>query len=60
MSARVLTALPLLMALWQWRANPENFALLTHGIGLVALGVAGILLLLGATWVRRITTSVAY
>ena len=33
MSARILTVLPLLMALWQWRANPDNFALLTHGAG---------------------------
>src|SRR4029079_1255564 len=37
MSARILTALPLVMALWQWRANPDNFALLTHGAGLIAL-----------------------
>ena len=35
------------MALWQWRANPDNFALLTHGVGLVALVIAGILMVLG-------------
>ena len=58
MSARILTALPLLMALWQWRANPENFALLLHGAGLIALIVAGILMVLGAAWVRKVVNSV--
>ncbi len=37
LSARILTALPFLMALFQWRTNPDNFALLTHGVGLAAL-----------------------
>lgn len=58
MSARILTALPLLMALWQWRANPRNFALLLHGAGLVALIVAGILMALGSLWVRKVVNSV--
>ena len=47
LSARILTAMPFLMALLQWRTNPDNFALLTHGAGLVALIVAGILMVLG-------------
>jgi tight adherence protein B len=59
MSARILTALPLLIAFWQWRVNPEQFALLTYGAGLLALIVAGILMVVGAVWVRKITTSVA-
>jgi tight adherence protein B len=59
LSARVLTVLPFAMALWQWRVNPENFALLTHGIGLVAVIAAGILLLVGSVWVRRIVKSIA-
>ena len=59
LSARILTALPLLMALWQWRANPDDFALLLHGAGLVALIVAGILMVLGAIWVRKIVNSIA-
>ncbi|CAN5474881.1 hypothetical protein BH23ACT3_BH23ACT3_01120 [soil metagenome] len=59
MSARILTALPLLMAAWQWRVNPDHFELLTYGAGLVALIVAGILMVLGATWVRSITNSIA-
>jgi tight adherence protein B len=58
MSARILTALPLLMTLWQWRVNPDHFALLMHGAGLVALIVAGILMVLGAAWVRKIVNSV--
>ena len=58
MSARILTAFPLLMALWQWRANPNNFALLLHGSGLVALIVAGILMALGSAWVRKVVNSV--
>jgi len=41
------------------RANPEMFALLTHGIGLFALGVAGILMVLGWLWMRKIVKSVA-
>ena len=48
MSARILTAIPLGMALWQWKVNPDHFALLFHGAGLVALIVAGILMALGA------------
>jgi hypothetical protein len=44
LSARILIALPLLMLVWQWRANPDNFELLTYGVGLVALVVAGILM----------------
>ena len=58
MSARILTALPLLMALWQWQANPRNFALLLHGSGLVAIIVAGILMLIGSAWVRKVVNSV--
>jgi tight adherence protein B len=58
MSARILTALPLVMVLWQWRANPEHFALLTHGSGLIALFAAGILLVLGSVWVHKVVKSV--
>lgn len=59
LSAKILIAMPLLMLVWQWRANPDNFALLTHGIGLIALCVAGILMVLGSLWVRKIVNSVA-
>ena len=59
LSARILTGLPLLMLLWQWRVNPDNFALLTHGVGLIALLFAGILMVLGTLWVRKVVNSVA-
>lgn len=59
LSARILTVVPLLLLVWQWRVNPDNFALLTHGAGLAALIVAGILMILGGTWVYKIVNSVA-
>jgi tight adherence protein B len=59
LSARVLMATPLLMLLWQWRVNRANFELLTYGIGLVALFIAGILMILGVVWVHKIVNSVA-
>ena len=59
LSARILTGLPLVMLLWQWRVNPDNFALLTEGVGLIALGIAGILILLGGLWVHKVVNSVA-
>jgi tight adherence protein B len=59
LSARILTALPVGICLWQWRVNPDNFELLMHGVGLIALIIAGIFLLLGSIWVRRIVNSIA-
>ena len=59
LSARILTVLPLLMALWQWRLNPDNFARLTHGPGLAALIVGGILMVFGTIWVRNIVKSIS-
>ena len=34
LSGRILAVMPLLMLVLQWRTNPENLALLTHGAGL--------------------------
>jgi len=59
LSAQILTGLPLVMLVWQWRVNPDNFALLTEGVGLIALAVAGILIVLGGLWVHRVVNSVA-
>jgi tight adherence protein B len=59
LSARILTVLPFLMAFWQWRMNPDNFSLLTSGGGLAALVIAGILMILGTIWVRRIVNSLS-
>lgn len=59
LSARILIVLPFLMLAWQWRSNPDSFELLTYGAGLVALALAGILMVIGAVWVNRIVNSVA-
>jgi tight adherence protein B len=59
LSARILMVAPLLILVWQWRLNPDNFQLLTYGVGLVALVIAGILMAVGAVWVHRIVNSVA-
>jgi tight adherence protein B len=59
LSARILMATPLLMLVWQWRVNRANFELLTYGVGLVALCIAGVLMILGGIWVHKIVNSVA-
>jgi tight adherence protein B len=59
LSARILMIMPFGMLLWQWRVNPENFELLTEGVGLVFLAIAGVLLVIGSLWVRKIVNSVA-
>ncbi len=59
LSARILTVLPIVMALWQWRVNPDNFARLTSGSGLVALVIAGLLLVVGSIWTRAIVNSIS-
>ncbi len=59
LSARILLIIPFLMLAWQWRSNPDGFELLTYGAGLVALVIAGILMVVGAVWVNRIVNSVA-
>ena len=51
--------MPIVMGLWQWRANPESFAAMTRGGGLVALVIAGVLMVVGTFWVRRIVNSLA-
>ena len=59
LSARILIAMPLLMLGFQRMTSPDNFELLTYGIGLTALMVAGILLIVGIVWINRIVNSVA-
>ena len=59
LSARILFVMPFALLLWQWRVNPDNFSKLTEGIGPVFLAIAGVLLVLGTLWVRRIVNSVA-
>jgi tight adherence protein B len=60
LSARILVAFPLVMLLWQWRVNPDNFELLTDGAGLVFLIIAGLLMIVGSVWVQRLVNSVEY
>lgn len=59
LSVRILTVMPLVMVLWQWRTNPDNLELLTHGGGLVALAIAAGFMILGTFWARRIVHSIA-
>ena len=51
--------MPFAMLAWQWRVNPDNFALLTEGVGLVFLAFGGVLLVVGSLWVGRIVNSEA-
>ena len=59
LSARILMGLPFVMGLWQWRTNPDAFALLFHGFGLFALICGAVLMLIGAFWMRRIVNTIA-
>jgi tight adherence protein B len=59
LSARILTVLPFVMGLLQWRTNPDAFSLLFHGFGLFALICGAFLLLIGGFWMRRIVNSIA-
>lgn len=59
LSARILTAVPLVMLLWQRLVNPNNFALLTEGVGLIFLVFAGVLIVLGGAWVHKLVNSVS-
>lgn len=59
LSARILIAMPFVMALWQWRADPERFANLYEGAGLIAAVLAGVLMVFGIFWVHKIVNSVA-
>lgn len=59
LSVKILTVMPLVMALWQWWMNPSNFDLLTHGGGLVALIAAVFFMIFGTIWARKIVTSIS-
>jgi tight adherence protein B len=54
MSAYVLLALPLLMALFQAVSNPSLFRLLTFGPGLVMSGAAVTMLVIGSLWFKAL------
>jgi tight adherence protein B len=55
LSAWVLALLPFAIALYMFAVNPEYISLLfTTQVGLFMLGVAGVLLVLGILWMRKI------
>jgi tight adherence protein B len=55
LSAWVLAILPFAIALYMFAVNPEYISLLfTTQIGLFMLGVAGVLMVLGILWMRKI------
>jgi tight adherence protein B len=56
LSAKVLFVLPILIGLLEWRSNPDGFAHLFSGLGLVFLCLAMVLLLVGTFWIRKIAS----
>jgi tight adherence protein B len=56
LSARILTALPLVVIAWQAISNPDRFSVFLHGAGPFFLGLAGVLMIVGWFWIRRIVT----
>ena len=55
LSAWVLAILPFALALYMFAVNPEYISLLfTSQVGLIMLGVAGVLMVLGILWMRKI------
>jgi tight adherence protein B len=55
LSATILTVLPFLIAGYLMMVNPKYLANLTEtSIGVMAIGVAGILMIVGYVWMRRI------
>lgn len=50
----MLTGLPLFFAAGMRFINPDNFALMTHGAGLVMSAVGGVMLVLGTLSFRAI------
>jgi tight adherence protein B len=56
LSAKILFALPILIGVLEWRTNPDGFAHLFTGLGLVFLGLAVVLMVVGTLWIRKIAT----
>ena len=55
LSAWVLAILPFALAIYMFAVNPDYISLLfTTQIGMIMLGVAGVLLILGILWMRKI------
>jgi tight adherence protein B len=56
LSAKIMVALPCLLFLLQWKVNPEGTSNFFSGLGLVALGIAVMLMVLGWLWIRKIVS----
>jgi tight adherence protein B len=56
LSAKIMVALPCLLFLLQWKVNPEGTSNFFSGLGLVALGIAAMLMFLGWLWIRKIVS----
>jgi tight adherence protein B len=55
LSAWVLTCLPIAIGVYMFAVNPDYIGtLFTTTIGLIMLGVAAVLLLVGVLWMRKI------
>jgi tight adherence protein B len=60
LSAYVLVALPLVLGFVLSRTNAHYFSELTHGTGLVMVGVGGVMLAIGSFWMTRMVKAVGY
>jgi tight adherence protein B len=56
LGAKIMVALPCLLFLLQWKTNPEGTSNFFSGLGLVALGVAVMLMFMGWLWIRKIAS----
>jgi tight adherence protein B len=54
MSAYILAALPVLVAVAMRFFSPDAFARLTHGIGLALSAAACVMLLAGLFWMKKL------
>ena len=54
LSARTLTATPVLLGIWQWRVHPDGA--LWSGLGLLVLAGCAGLVAIGWLWIRKIIT----
>ena len=58
MSAYLMLALPPLVALFSSITNPDFFGVLFHGGGVLVLVLAGFLMIVGYSWMRKIISKV--
>jgi tight adherence protein B len=54
LSSKILTALPIVVALVMWMINPDSMARLGSGLGLLMSVAGGVFLLMGWIWIKRL------